>query len=233
MPEEINRIVVDHMADLLCAPTRKARQNLLDERIPDSHIVVTGNTIIDPVMYFKEHAQNRDVLRRFNVVPGKYILATLHRPETTDKKSVLTDMFGALADVSRMYSFPVIIPVHPRTAKAIARFRLKVDSRIILLPPVGYIDFLSLESHARLIVTDSGGIQEEAYLLHVPCVTARTTTERPETFTGGGNVLAGITRAGIIRAVKMQMQRAPRWARVFGTPGSSLRIVRQLKKHAL
>jgi UDP-GlcNAc3NAcA epimerase len=190
MPEEINRVLTDHAADLLFAPTQTALGNLRDEGISPDRIIHTGDVMYDVALQFAARAEAvSHVLETLKLQPGKYILATLHRSENTDDRSRLNAILTGLADVAR--ELPVVMPLHPRTRKEIDRAHLSRDvlQGIIVIEPLGYLDMAMLEKHARLIVTDSGGVQKEAYFHAVPCVTLRSETEWRESLEGGCNQL--------------------------------------------
>lgn len=178
LPEERNRIVVDHLADLLAAPTETARTNLRNEGIPDARVVVTGNTVVDAVQHCRPNAHDRAcTLAEFGVEADRFVLATFHRPENVDEPSTLTAIFAAL----RSLPLPVVLPVHPRTEERARRLGVALaGGSVRAVPPLGYRRFLGLASDAAVIVTDSGGIQEEASILGRPAVVVRRSTERPE-----------------------------------------------------
>lgn len=192
MPEEINRLVTDHIADFLFAPTVTAKHNLLTEGINEEKIYMTGNTIADAVHQHLGMARNRcSIMERYGLLPHGYFLATVHRAGNTDNKERLSSILEGFGQIAEEYSIPVIFPVHPRTLKKIQEFHLTVPGNVEMIDTLGYMDFLSLESKARLILTDSGGVQEEACILKVPCVTLRENTERPETVELGANMITG------------------------------------------
>jgi len=191
MPEEINRVMADHVSDYLFAPTETAKSLLLKEGIPESKIFVTGNTIVDAVYENTKIARNSDVLSKLGLKPQEYMLSTLHRQENVDDKARLSEILRGLGEVSRMYKMPVVLPIHPRTKKMIKEFGLQLPDGIRTIEPLGFMEFLKAESNARLVLTDSGGVQEECCISGVPCVTIRENTERPETVDVGANVLAG------------------------------------------
>lgn len=173
MPEEINRVVTDHIPDYLFAPTITARDYLLNEGIPDETIYMTGNTIVDAVFQNLEIAQRKaDTLSRFSLTREEYFLVTAHRAENVDDKSRLEGIFHGLLSIRNEYDLPVIFPIHPRTQKILSTFGISSED-IQIIPPVGFFEFLQLEANARLVLTDSGGVQEEACILGVPCVTLR------------------------------------------------------------
>lgn len=178
LPEERNRIVVDHLADLLAAPTESARTNLRNEGIPETRIAVTGNTVVDAIDRCRPSAHDRArTLDEFGVEPDRYVLATFHRPENVDDRSTLTEIFDAL----RSLPLPVLVPVHPRTEERARCLGVSLAGGAVrAAPPLGYRQFLALAADAAVIVTDSGGIQEEASVLGRPAVVVRRSTERPE-----------------------------------------------------
>lgn len=185
MPEEVNRVVADHLADLLFAPTATAVANLAAEG-RQRGVWQVGDVMLDAVRLMLGVAERRsDALGRLGLTPGTYGLATIHRAANTEGTATLATLLEAFARLDR----PVVFPVHPRTRVLLQS--LAIPPNVRLLEPVGYLDMLVLERHAHRILTDSGGVQKEAYFLEVPCVTLREETEWPETLVGGWNVLAG------------------------------------------
>jgi UDP-N-acetylglucosamine 2-epimerase (non-hydrolysing) len=185
MPEEINRVVADHISDYLFAPTANSRENLRKEGISDEKIHVTGNTIVDSVYQNLDIAKRKvNVLADLDLEPKEYFLVTAHRQENVDSRSRLAEIIKGLELVCREFSLPIIFPVHPRTRKMIEEFGFELDG-IKAIEPLGFLEFLQLEANARLALTDSGGVQEEACILGVPYVTLRENTERPETMDVG------------------------------------------------
>src|SRR5262249_19672692 len=168
MPDEINRILTDHLSEYLFAPTEKSRQILLSEQIAPQRIHVTGNTVVDELMLQRSRAEREELFGRFAVQPGRYILATVHRAENTDVEQRLTGIFEGLAGSARALGMPVLAALHPRTQARLAERGLAVDGGVRVLPPLSYLDFLGLHARAALVLTDSGGLQEEACSLGVP-----------------------------------------------------------------
>jgi UDP-N-acetylglucosamine 2-epimerase (non-hydrolysing) len=228
MPEEVNRIVTDALADLLFVTEPSAEENLLREGVPRSRIHFVGNTMVDTLLKHRERARQSSILTRLGLAgagagePGDYAVLTLHRPSNVDEPATFRAIIEALAVVARQ--LPIVFPTHPRTQSRIEAFGFgqyfaSADGggvtrtpagRITCLPPVGYLDFLCLMSNARLVLTDSGGIQEETTVLGVPCVTLRENTERPATITHGTNALAGTKTEEIVhQAFNALHQRAP------------------------
>jgi len=225
MPEEINRVLTDHLSDDLFAPTEHSRTILLGESIPAERIHVTGNTVVDEVLLQRERARGMAGLDQLGVAPGRYALATVHRAENVDDDARLRGIFEGLARVARAFTFPVLAALHPRTSKRLAALGHGVDDVVRVLPPLGYLQFLALHAEAALMLTDSGGLQEEACCLRVPCVTLRDNTERPESVEVGANVLAGADPAKI-EASALRMRAIPRdWPNPFGDGQSGLHIV--------
>lgn len=208
MPEEINRVVTDHLADLLFCPSQPAVNNLAAEGIT-SGVYLVGDVMYEALMHAVTISKTEsNILERLHLSAGEYILATIHRAENTDCPEKLERLINALGEISRRH--PVIFPVHPRTRSQLqnlpaVRAAEKVDG-LRLLDPVGYLDMVRLETGAKIIMTDSGGIQKEAYWLHVPCVTLREETEWVETVEQGWNVLAGTDRDRILAGVVARSQ---------------------------
>jgi UDP-N-acetylglucosamine 2-epimerase (non-hydrolysing) len=192
MPEEINRLLTDQLADLLFTPSKDGDANLLREGVPAEKIHLVGNVMIDTLVRLLPAAEKRWPALQTNLDLGKvpYALVTLHRPSNVDDVENLGRIMDALYDIA--VRLPVIFPVHPRTRQ---RLKLssegRVDPPLRLIEPVGYVDFLALQRHAALVITDSGGIQEETTFLSVPCLTLRENTERPITVEQGSNILVG------------------------------------------
>jgi len=195
MPEEINRVVADHVSDLLFAPTDVSRENLLSEGIPEERIHVTGNTIADAVLQHLKIAQDSSVLNTLGLNPREYAVLTLHRKENVDSEERFTSVIEGLERVD----FDVVYPIHPRAMKNADAFGLseRLRNAVRVIEPLGYMDFLSLLTNARFVMTDSGGVQEEACILRVPCLTLRENTERPETVDIGANVIVGTSSDSI------------------------------------
>jgi len=225
MPEEINRILTDHCSDLLFAPTEKSRQILLNENIPGERIFVTGNTIVDAVNQNLEIANEKvNVFNDLNIEPKNYFLVTVHRQENTDDEVRLKNIFDGLGRISREFNLPVIYPVHPRTRKMMNKFCVNANG-IRLIDPLDFLSFLQLESQAKLVLTDSGGVQEETCILGVPCVTLRDNTERPETLDAGSNILAGTNPDKIQHYTWLMLNRDNGSENPFGDGEAGKRII--------
>jgi len=216
MPEEINRVVADHISDYLFAPTKTARENLLAEGIPEEKISITGNTIVDSVYQNLEISKRKvNPLRDLGLKETGYFLATTHRAENVDDRARLKEILEGFSLISEEFSLPVIFPIHPRTRKRIEEFGLDLHG-VKAINPVGFLEFLQLEAGARLALTDSGGVQEETCILGVPCVTLRENTERPETIEVGSNVLAGADEMTILEKTDFIIGAENGWMNPFG-----------------
>ena len=193
MPEEINRIVTDSVSDMLFVSEPAGMENLRREGHPEEHLHLVGNVMIDTLMWLLPKVKSRNTLRRYGLQPGQYGVVTLHRPANVDTRETLSRLLDVLAETSHRLRF--LFPVHPRTRERIERFgladRLNGSCGITELPPLGYLDFLTLTSQSRVVVTDSGGLQEESTVLGIPCLTARPNTERPITIEEGTSTLVG------------------------------------------
>jgi UDP-N-acetylglucosamine 2-epimerase (non-hydrolysing) len=202
MPEEINRIVTDALSDFLFTTSRDAGENLEQEGIDPAKIHFVGNVMIDTLLKHRQRATQSDVLGRLRIAPRGYALMTLHRPSNVDDPAILEGIFSALPAIQAR--LPLIFPIHPRTRKNLATFgladRVTAMPGLILTEPLGYLDFLCLMDHARLVLTDSGGIQEETTILGVPCLTLRENTERPVTVIEGTNEVIGSSPERILEA---------------------------------
>ena len=232
MPEEINRTMADHLSDYLFAPTKVSRQNLLNEGIDKNKIFVTGNTVVDATLKHLKLAEKRSsVLDDLRLDKKKYILTTVHRPENVDNKKMFSEIMTGLDTVAEKFGIEVIYPIHPRSRKMLRKFGLKdKTNNIRFIDPVGYFDFLILEQNAKLIMTDSGGLQEEACILKVPCVTLRENTERPESIGFGANVLAGMEKENIVKSAKTMMNKKIRWRNPFGDGKSGRKVINIIQK---
>jgi UDP-N-acetylglucosamine 2-epimerase (non-hydrolysing) len=232
MPEEINRVVADHVSHLLFAPTEKAAENLRMEGIEGGKVFVTGNTIVDAVyqnLVFAKNSLGKSVLENLGIAYRGYSLATVHRQENVDNPRRLKGIIEGLNLVQQHFDFPIICPIHPRTRRRIKEYGLDCG-RIVLTEPLDYLSFLVLESRAKLIFTDSGGVQEEACILKVPCVTLRDNTERPETLEVGANTLAGSEPLRILEKAKIMIEKERSWSNPFGDGRAGEKIVNILEE---
>jgi UDP-N-acetylglucosamine 2-epimerase (non-hydrolysing) len=193
MPEEINRLLTDQIADLLFAPSADANENLRAEGIPEDRICFVGNVMIDSLLNQLERARSSTIRDRLGVADSDYAVLTLHRPSNVDERETFSRILDALEKIARR--LPIIFPAHPRTRKTIAEFGLTDQIQrmngLRLIEPLGYLDFLRLFSGARVVLTDSGGLQEETTALGIPCLTLRESTERPITVELGTNIVVG------------------------------------------
>lgn len=200
MPEEINRIVTDAVSSLLFTTSRDANENLAREGVASEKILFVGNVMIDTLMKHRVRAAGLETPVRFGLEKNNYALLTLHRPSNVDRPEVLAGILEALHRIQQRT--PILFPAHPRTVKRIAEFgfeeRLEAAQNLVMAEPQGYLEFLDLMMHARMVLTDSGGIQEETTILGVPCLTLRENTERPITVTEGTNTLVGTDGAAIV-----------------------------------
>lgn len=218
MPEEINRLVTDRLSDYLFASEPSGVKNLLMEGFPEGRIYLVGNVMIDTLMKFRDKAAESDVLQRLGLTARGYCVTTLHRPSNVDNVEHLAALVKMLSELAGR--LPVVFPVHPRTRERMAAALIPTDS-LILTPPLGYLEFLRLTSEARLVLTDSGGIQEETTILNVPCLTLRENTERPITIEQGTNRLVGTRPDKVLQSALEVLQAPPRIAspRFVGWPG--------------
>ncbi|MGW8249891.1 MAG: non-hydrolyzing UDP-N-acetylglucosamine 2-epimerase, partial [Anaerolineales bacterium] len=204
MPEEINRLVTDTLSDLLFTPSRYADQNLLRQGIPTEKIHFVGNVMVDSILAALSKAKERRSWSEFGLEPGGYAILTLHRASNVDDPQTLSRLMNSILQVSRL--IPVIFPVHPRTANRLAESGIMEEivsyPGMILSQPLGYLDFLGMMGDAKMILTDSGGIQAESTILGVPCLTLRDNTEWPETIQQGTNRLVGIDGQRILSAAE-------------------------------
>lgn len=190
IPEEVNRVVTDHISDLLFAPTDTAVQNLRKEGIAEELIYQTGDIMLDTIMLFRDKARKVSrIIDDLDVSRGDFILTTIHRQSNTDDEAKLKEIFSVLEDVAR--TKPVVLPMHPRTASRIKKFGIELN-HITVIEPVGYLDMVALLDGAELVITDSGGLQKEAFFCRTPCLTVRDQTEWIELVQAGWNVLSGV-----------------------------------------
>jgi UDP-N-acetylglucosamine 2-epimerase (non-hydrolysing) len=204
MPEEINRLLTDRIADLLFTPSRDADANLLREGVSPEKIAFVGNVMIDTLVRMLPKARQRPIIAELNLELQGYVLVTLHRPSNVDEPATLEEIACALIQIARR--LPVVFPVHPRTRQRLASLDIDwPEFHIRLIAPLGYLDFLALQNSARLVLTDSGGVQEETTYLGVPCLTVRPNTERPVTISHGMNQLVASTIEAIIAAVEQEL----------------------------
>ncbi|MBI2578013.1 MAG: UDP-N-acetylglucosamine 2-epimerase (non-hydrolyzing) [Candidatus Wildermuthbacteria bacterium] len=245
LPEEYNRIICDHMSDYLFAPTQTAKENLQREGIASQGILyergegfqsifVTGNTIVDAILQNKERIDQSRILEHLNLEKSSYFLVTLHREETVDHKDRLKSVLEGLKAIINSYKMPIIFPIHPRTVNRLKEFNLLDQAEKIhglqIISPLGFLDIMSLESNAKLVLTDSGGIQEEACCFKVPCVVLRERSDRPESIEAGAAILAGCNAEKILIAVQTMLQRKNGWENPFGDGHAGENIIKILTR---
>lgn len=232
MPEEINRILTDRISDYLFAPTSQSKENLLKEGIEENKIYVTGNTIVDATLQHLEISNHnshnaKSLIKRLDT--SDYIFLTLHRQSNVDSKKQLKMILEEIAKIPKEYGLEIIFPMHPRTKKMISKYDLgryvESSKGILATEAVGYLDCLQLESKAKLIMTDSGGLQEESCILGVPCITLRENTERPETLEVGSNTLIGKEYYKLLDYVGKSLKAGNDWKNPYGDGKTAAKIV--------
>ena len=229
MPEETNRVVTDHVGDYLFAPTEQSREYLLEEGVADDRIYVTGNTVVDAVEQNRDLArQKSDVLDELGLEPDGFALLTAHRAENVDDADRFRELLTGVARVAAEFDLDVVYPIHPRAQNQLETADLAVPERIRLVDPQDYLDFLTLEAAAEVILTDSGGVQEEACILDVPCVTLRENTERPETIDVGANRLVGTDPEAIVDGTREAINTMAYWENPFGDGTAAEQILETL-----
>jgi len=228
MQEEKNRVVTDHLSQILFCPTQTAVKNLKQESIT-SGIHLVGDVMVDALLDFLPAAEKHaKILAKLKMNPKEYLLATVHRAENADHPDIMKNLLKSFSNLP----YPVIFPVHPRTQKELEKNHITFAPNIVRIEPVGYFDMLVLEKNAKLILTDSGGVQKEAYLLHTPCITLREETEWVETVQSGCNILAGANPKKIATAAKKLLanQKLNFNRNLFGPPNAAQKIAAVLSK---
>ncbi|MDB2252497.1 UDP-N-acetylglucosamine 2-epimerase (non-hydrolyzing) [Halorubrum ezzemoulense] len=228
MPEETNRVVTDHVADYLFAPTEQSAEYLREEGLPDERIIVTGNTVVDALYRNQKIAEEKSsILREFDIIDEDYFLMTAHRAENVDNSDSFEEILSGVSIAANRENVIVIYPIHPRAENKLEEFGISVPPGIRLVEPQDYLGFLKLQANAKLVLTDSGGVQEEACILGVPCVTIRENTERPETVSVGANQLSGIDAEGIADSVECMLKTDIDWDNPFGDGTAGSRIIEE------
>ncbi len=237
MPEEQNRIIADHLSTYLYPPTREAADNLTAEGIthqpdgkPERHVLITGNTIVDAVHQHLPLAREDEEAQRILKQHPRSLLLTLHRPENTDDPERLKAYLQAIASLAHQLTLSVLFPIHPRTEKTLHEHHISLPEHIIPLKPLPYLTFLNLLQHARLVLTDSGGVQEEACILQKPILTLRTSTERPETIRIGCNILTPQPSMLVKNAKRLLTSKPTAWENPYGDGRAGERIITHLKE---
>ena len=204
MPEEINRMVTDTLSDYLFVTEQSGLDNLRKEGVPDEKVFFTGNVMIDSLVYFLDKAKNSNIINQLSLNDYEYALVTLHRPSNVDIKENFEKLLNAFSEIEN--DLKIVFPIHPRSRKMLTNFgldnRISAMHNLVLLDPIGYLDFMKLMHDAKLVLTDSGGIQEETTYLGIPCITLRENTERPVTIDVGTNVLVGSDTELVISEAK-------------------------------
>lgn len=203
MPEEVNRLVTDRVSDFLFAPSTDAVRNLRDEGYREDQVHLVGNVMVDTLLANLDRARARDTVSSLGLRPGEYALVTLHRPANVDDPGALRALLSALGDLARVC--PVVLPAHPRAAGQLR----EISPRVQVIPPAGYLDFIALQASAGVVLTDSGGVQEETTVLGVPCLTLRDNTERPVTLTEGTNQMVGRDPERIVKTALSVLEAPP------------------------
>ena len=233
MPEELNRIITDHISDYLFAPTEPSRQNLLREGIEEEKISVTGNTIVDAVYQNLKIAERKSrIFDKLGLEMEGYAVITAHRQENVDDPERLAKIVKILNSLD----YPAVFPIHPRTKKRLTESNYSIDNpQLKIIEPLGYLDFLILLSKARFVLTDSGGIQEETNIMHVPCLTLRDNTERPETVSAGSNIVIGVEPDRVLPKINelienRELEKRMRTAEVaFGDGNAAMKTIKILE----
>jgi UDP-GlcNAc3NAcA epimerase len=224
MPEEINRVLTDHLSAWLFCPTQTAQRNLAREGIT-SGVSLVGDVMLDAVLHFGGKADATGILEQHGLERGRYLLATIHRASNTDSIDALAALLAAFAAIDE----PIAFPVHPRTRRALEAAHLTLSANVRPMDPVGYLEMLALEKHARMVLTDSGGVQKEAFFFGVPCVTLRTETEWTELVEAGWNRVVGLDLERIVDTVRRWMPQGPR-PDLFGEGNASEQIAALLER---
>lgn len=230
MPEEQNRIVADHLATRLYAPTQTAVTNLTHEGLND-RTYLSGDIMLDNALHFLPKAISGDILQRNSLSENNYILATLHRDFNTDNPQRLQSILQALAQLSTSYNTPVVLPLHPRTSARLQKQGLRLPEGILQLPPVSYLEMLALEHGARIILTDSGGVQKEAYFVQRPCIILRPETEWQEIVEEGAAILADADSQRILQACDQLLGKPIVRHDLFGDGNAAHHIINDIIKH--
>jgi UDP-GlcNAc3NAcA epimerase len=226
MPEEVNRIMTDHVSEFLFCPTGTAVQNLHNENL-EHNVINVGDVMYDAVVYNRQLAEEKStILEKHNLTSKGYHLITVHRAENTDNEANITSILDAFSEIEKLK----VWPIHPRTKHIIEKYGINLSDipNLLVIEPVGYLDMLKLESNASKILTDSGGVQKEAYFVEVPCVTLREQTEWVETLNEEANILVGTDKRKIIEAVQKQVN--PVYKDYFGDAEAAKKMVNEFLK---
>jgi UDP-N-acetylglucosamine 2-epimerase (non-hydrolysing) len=212
VPEEVNRRIIDGCSDILMPYTERSRANLLREGYASNRIFVTGNPIFEVIQQYSSEIEKSDILGRLGLNTGEFVLVTMHRAENVDIEQRLRSLTAAFNAIQEEYQLPVIISTHPRTRTYLEKYSIdQSNPQVQYLPPFGLFDFIKLEKNARLVLTDSGTVQEESCIFRIPNVTIRDVTERPETIECGSNILSGAQLESVLNCVRTVMSRDAAW----------------------
>ena len=226
MPEEINRIITDSISDFLFPVTKVQEEILSKEGINRNKIFTVGNTIVDTLIEMIQSCdESQSILLKNQISSNEYFLLTIHRPSNVDEDIPLLKIINNLEKISHTWNKKILWPIHPRTKKKIEELNLKLSDSFILTSPVGYVDFLTLMKNSFMILTDSGGIQEEACIIRKPCITLRENTERPETVSVGANILVGDSLEKLLKAIQKMQTFDPSYTPPFGDGTTSIKIM--------
>lgn len=229
MPEETNRVLTDHVGDYLFAPTEQSAAHLLNEGISEEKVYVVGNTVVDAVQQNSDLArQKSNILSELGLNRGEYFLLTAHRASNVDDPFRFSSLLSGVNEAARSFDREVIYPIHPRARNTLEDAEIEVPENVRIIEPQDYLDFLTLQSGTELIFTDSGGVQEEACILGVPCVTLRDSTERPETVEVGANTLSDLSKQSIKQNANKMYNSRSNWDNPFGDGNVSNRIVNEI-----
>lgn len=212
VPEEKNRKIIDSISTIAIPYTPNSRENLLKEGIPKNRIFVSGNPIYEVLQYNMNKIENSKILEQLDVKKSEYFLVTAHRAENVDVKERLENIIKGLELIAKSYNLPIICSIHPHTRKKIEEFNIKVNNdKIRFMEPLGFFDFTKLEKNAKLVLTDSGTVQEECCIFNIPTVTMRDTTERPETVECGSNIISGLSSQNILNCTNLMLKAGNDW----------------------
>ncbi len=228
MPEEKNRVLIDHLSSVLLSYTNYSRENLIRENIHPSKVYVIGNPIIEVINYFSKQIEHSSILQKMKLEPKGYFLVTAHRSENVDDLQSLTKIFSGLKKIHSEFRKRIIYPIHPRT---LSKIKNKIPKGIECIEPLGFFDFTKLEKNAFCLITDSGTVPEETLYFGVPCVTIRESTERPEYIEAGGNILSGLDPDNLVESVKLITfsENELKWIESLGDNKTSDRVVNILR----
>lgn len=217
VPEEKNRKIIDAISTIAIPYTPNSRENLLKEGLPKNRIIVSGNPIYEVLLAYMDKIEKSNILSKYEVNPREYFLVTTHRAENVDVKERLEEIFKGLELIAKNYGLPIICSIHPRTKNKLEQFNIKIQNENIkLMEPFGFFDFVKLEKNAKLVLTDSGTVQEECCIFNVPAVTIRDTTERPETVECKSNIVSGVKAEPILNCTRIMLAADTDWTYPIG-----------------